>query len=89
MAQCAAVNVVTILALVLGVVGLVGGAELLVKGAATIASELGIAPVIIGLTVVAFGTSAPELAVSVSAAIGGTPTSLSATWWAATSATCC
>jgi len=65
------VNALTIISLVIGLVGLVGGAELLVKGAATIASRLGIAPVIIGLTVVAFGTSAPELAVSVSAALGG------------------
>jgi len=71
MAQYAAVNALTVLALVVGVVCLVGGAELLVKGAATIASKLGIAPVVIGLTVVAFGTSAPELAVSVSAAFGG------------------
>ncbi len=71
MAQYAAVNALTILALLVGIVCLVGGAELLVKGAATIASKLGIAPVIIGLTVVAFGTSAPELAVSVSAALGG------------------
>ena len=71
MAQYAAVNALTIVALVAGLVCLVGGAELLVKGAATIASKLGIAPVIIGLTVVAFGTSAPELAVSVSAAFGG------------------
>ena len=71
MAQYPAVNALTIVSLVIGVVGLVGGAELLVKGAATIASKLGIAPVIIGLTVVAFGTSAPELAVSVSAAVGG------------------
>lgn len=64
-------NALTIFSLVIGLVFLVGGAELLVKGAATIASKLGIAPVIIGLTVVAFGTSAPELAVSVSAALGG------------------
>lgn len=71
MAQYAAVTALTILALVTGLVCLVGGAELLVQGAATIASKLGIAPVIIGLTVVAFGTSAPELAVSVSAASGG------------------
>ena len=67
----AAVNALTIFLLVVGLVCLVGGAELLVKGAATIASRLGIAPVIVGLTVVAFGTSAPELAVSVSAALGG------------------
>ncbi len=71
MAQYAAVNALTIVALLVGIVCLVGGAELLVKGAATIASKLGIAPVVIGLTVVAFGTSAPELAVSVSAAFGG------------------
>jgi cation:H+ antiporter len=57
----------TIVALVGGLVCLVAGAELLVRGAASIATRLGIAPVIIGLTVVAFGTSAPELAVSVSA----------------------
>jgi cation:H+ antiporter len=70
-AQYAAVNAFTIVALVVGLVGLVGGAELLVRGAATIASRLGIAPVIIGLTVVAFGTSMPELAVSMSASFGG------------------
>ena len=64
-------NALTIVLLLIGLVCLVGGAELLVRGAATIASRLGIAPVIIGLTVVAFGTSAPELAVSVSAALGG------------------
>ena len=61
----------TIVALVGGVVSLVAGAEFLVKGSAAVASRLGIPPVIIGLTVVAFGTSAPELAVSVSAGIGG------------------
>jgi cation:H+ antiporter len=71
MSEFAAVTALTVLALVVGLVCLVGGAELLVKGAATIASKLGIAPVIIGLTVVAFGTSAPELAVSVSAAFSG------------------
>jgi cation:H+ antiporter len=67
----ARVTALTIIALVVGIACLVGGAELLVKGAATIASRFGIAPVVIGLTVVAFGTSAPELAVSVSAAFGG------------------
>ena len=71
MAQYATVTALTILSLVVGIVCLVGGAELLVKGAATIASKFGIAPVVIGLTVVAFGTSAPELAVSASAALGG------------------
>jgi len=61
----------TFIALGLGLVALVGGAELLVKGAATIATRLGIAPVVIGLTVVAFGTSAPEFAVSVGASVTG------------------
>ncbi len=64
-------SVVTIVALVVGLACLVAGAEFLVRGAAGIAARLGIAPVIIGLTVVAFGTSAPELAVSVSASAGG------------------
>lgn len=61
----------TALALAGGLVCLVVGAELLVRGAASIATRLGIAPIIIGLTVVALGTSAPELAVSVSAGLSG------------------
>jgi cation:H+ antiporter len=61
----------TFVALVVGLVCLVGGAELLVRGAASVATRFGIPPVIIGLTVVAFGTSAPELAVSVSAGFSG------------------
>jgi len=61
----------TFLALAVGLVFLVAGAELLVRGAASIATRFGIAPVVIGLTVVAFGTSAPELAVSVSAGFRG------------------
>jgi cation:H+ antiporter len=65
------VNAWTVGALLVGLVCLVGGAELLVKGAASIATRLGVEPVIIGLTVVAFGTSAPELAVSVGASLGG------------------
>ena len=57
--------------LILGFLLLVGGAELLVKGAARLAAQLGITPLVIGLTVVAFGTSAPETAVSVQAVIEG------------------
>jgi cation:H+ antiporter len=49
-------------------VALVGGAELLVRGAAALAARLHVTPLVIGLTVVAFGTSSPELAVSVQAA---------------------
>jgi len=52
----------------LGIVILVGGGEFLVKGAAALARSVGISPLVVGLTVVAFGTSAPELAVSVQAA---------------------
>ena len=47
---------------------LIAGAEVLVRGAAKLAAQFGIPPLIIGLTVVAFGTSAPETAVSVQAA---------------------
>ncbi len=54
---------------VVGVTALVAGAEGLVRGAARLAARTGLSPVVIGLTVVAFGTSAPELAVSLGAAI--------------------
>lgn len=57
--------------LVVGLVLLVVGADLLVKGAARLAGSFGIPALVIGLTVVAFGTSAPELAVSVKAAYAG------------------
>lgn len=57
--------------LILGFVILGLGAELLVRGSSTLALRLGIKPLIIGLTVVAFGTSAPELAVSIESALGG------------------
>lgn len=54
-----------------GLVLLVIGADLLVKGAARLAANFGVPALVIGLTVVAFGTSAPELAVSVKAAFSG------------------
>jgi cation:H+ antiporter len=57
--------------LALGAVCLYYGAEWLVGGAAGLARRLGIAPLAIGLTVVSYGTSAPELAVSLSAATRG------------------
>ncbi len=56
---------------ILGFVLLVGGANLLVEGASSLAGLLGVSPLIIGLTVVAFGTSAPELAVSVQSSLQG------------------
>lgn len=48
------------------------GAELLVRGASRLALSLGIRPLVVGLTVVAFGTSAPEMAISVGAVLRGT-----------------
>ncbi len=60
----------TIVAFVVGLVLLIVGAEGLVRGASRLATRLGISSLIIGLTVVAFGTSSPELAVSLKAAIG-------------------
>jgi cation:H+ antiporter len=56
-----------------GLVVLVAGAELLVRGASRLATALGISPLIVGLTVVAFGTSSPELAVSLQSAFNGQP----------------
>ncbi len=50
---------------------LVVGAELLVRGASRLAAACGISPLVVGLTVVAFGTSAPEMAVSVGASVAG------------------
>lgn len=63
----------TLVLFLLGFVLLVGGAEWLVRGASRLAGSLGISPLVIGLTVVAFGTSAPELAVSVQSAYAGQP----------------
>ncbi|PKN94744.1 MAG: sodium:calcium antiporter [Chloroflexi bacterium HGW-Chloroflexi-6] len=60
-----------VLLLIGGLVTLVVGAELLVRGASKLAAALGISPLVIGLTVVAFGTSSPELAVSVQSAFSG------------------
>lgn len=56
-----------------GLVALVVGAEALVRGAVRIASWAKISPLVVGLTIVAFGTSAPELVVSVDAALTDRP----------------
>lgn len=60
------------LLLVIGLVVLLAGGKYLVEGASGLAVRLGLSPGLIGLTVVAFGTSAPELLVSINAALKGT-----------------
>jgi cation:H+ antiporter len=62
-----------ILTFALGLILLIGGAELLVRGASRLAAAWGIAPLLIGLTVVAWGTSAPELAVALRGVWAGQP----------------
>ena len=62
-----------LLMLVTGLVLLVVGGELLVRGASSVAAAFGISPLVIGLTVVAFGTSSPEMAVSIQAGLAGNP----------------
>lgn len=64
-------SMTVLLLFVLGLVLLVAGAEVLVKGASRLAAGFRISPLVIGLTVVAFGTSAPEMAVSSGAALAG------------------
>ncbi len=64
-------SALTLLLLVVGLALLIAGAELLVRGAAALARRLGISPLVVGLTVVAFGTSSPELSVSVMSALRG------------------
>ena len=59
------------LLLIAGLVVLLAGGEALVRGATALARRLGVSPMVIGMTVLAFGTSAPELAVNVAAALNG------------------
>ena len=63
----------TLFFLIAGFVLLVAGAEFLVRGATRIAVVAGVSPLVIGLTVVAYGTSAPEAAVSVMSSLAGQP----------------
>jgi len=55
-----------------GLAPLIAGAELLVRGASRLALSFGVSPLVVGLTVVAFGTSAPELAVAIGERLTGT-----------------
>jgi cation:H+ antiporter len=61
------------LQLVIGFALLVAGGEALVRGAVSVASRFGVSPLLIGLTLVGFGTSTPELVTSIQAAWGGFP----------------
>ncbi|HSO11527.1 MAG TPA: calcium/sodium antiporter, partial [Anaerolineales bacterium] len=62
---------ITILLFIGGLVVLILGAELLVRGASRLAAAVGISPLVIGLTIVAAGTASPEIAVSLQAAVNG------------------
>lgn len=64
-------TILTWVALLGGLALLVLGADWLVRGASQLAAKIGISPLVIGLTVVAFGTSAPEMAVSVQSTLAG------------------
>ena len=62
---------VHILLLIVGFALLIKGADIFVDGASALADKLGVPQIVIGLTIVAFGTSAPEAAVSISAGLKG------------------
>lgn len=64
-------DILTLSLFILGLVLLIVGAEALVRGASKLAAAAGISPLVIGLTVVAYGTSSPEMAVSVQSAFAG------------------
>jgi cation:H+ antiporter len=67
------VQILDVLLVIGGLVLLIGGGEALVRGASSIATRLGISPLIVGLIVVSAATSAPELAVTVGSVISGEP----------------
>jgi cation:H+ antiporter len=64
---------IDLLLVAVGVALLWVGGESLISGATTLARRLGMSPLVVGLTVVAFGTSAPELAATLAAALQGSP----------------
>ena len=60
-------------AIIVGLALLIWGADLMVVGASATASNLGVSPMLVGLTVVGFATSAPEILVAINAALSGAP----------------
>jgi cation:H+ antiporter len=63
----------TIVLLIIGLIVLIVGGDYLVRGSSSIALRLHLSPLVVGLTIVAFGTSAPELLISVQSALKGSP----------------
>lgn len=59
--------------MIIGLIVLIVGGDYLVKGASSIALRLHLSPLVVGLTIVAFGTSAPELVISIQSAVSGSP----------------
>lgn len=66
-------NLLSVISIVAGLAGLIWSADKFVQGASTTANNLGVSPLVIGLTVVAFGTSAPEIFISAIASLKGAP----------------
>ncbi len=62
---------ITIFWFIFGLSGLIVGAHILVKAASELAFRLGVSPLVVGLTIVALGTSSPEIAISIDAALSG------------------
>ena len=65
--------VTTFVLLIIGLIILIVGGDYLVRGSSSIALRLHLSPLVVGLTIVAFGTSAPELVISVQSALKGSP----------------
>lgn len=65
--------IINILILFVGLVILILGGDFLIKGSSSIALKMKLSPLVVGLTIVAFGTSAPELLISVKAALTSSP----------------
>ena len=63
----------SVLQIIVGLILLFIGGEVLIKGAVALAKKFGLSSFVIGLTIVAYGTSSPELIISVQAALDGYP----------------
>jgi len=63
----------TIVLLIIGLIILIVGGDYLVRGSSSIALRLHLSPLVVGLTIVAFGTSTPELVISIQSALKGSP----------------